>query len=84
VCHTGKGDLAMPNMMSDRRIAPRYALILPAEVVELSHGLKLNTRTSDLSRTGCYLDTLQPFSGSAIRIKLTQGSESIEVHGKVM
>jgi hypothetical protein len=84
VCHAGKGDLAMPNMMADRRVARRYSLILPAEVIELSHGVKLNARTSDLSRTGCYLDTLQPLpSGSAIRIKLTQGSESIEVNGKV-
>ena len=74
----------MPNMMSDRRIAPRYPLIPPAEMVELSHGLKLNARTSTLSRTGCYLDTLQPFSGSAIRIKLTQRSASIEMNGKVM
>jgi hypothetical protein len=74
----------MPNMMSDRRVASRYAVILPAEVIELSHGVKLNARTSDLSRTGCYLDTLQPLpSGSAVRIRLRQGSESIEVHGVV-
>jgi hypothetical protein len=74
----------MPNMMADRRVTLRYPLVVRAEVVELSGGAKLSARTSDLSRTGCYVDTLQPLlSGSAIRIRLTQGSESVEVHGKV-
>ena len=74
----------MADMMANRRNAPRYPLILRAEVTELSSGTKLNARTSDLSRTGCYIDTRQPLSsGSVISIKLTQGSESIEVQGKV-
>ena len=84
VHHTGKGDLQMPDMMANRRNAPRYPLILKAEVTELSNRTKLNARTSDVSRTGCYIDTREPLSsGSAISLKLTQGSESIEVHGKV-
>ena len=74
----------MANMMADRRATPRYPPAVRAEVVELSGGAKLSARTFELSRTGCYVDTLQPLlSGSAIRIKLTQGSESVEVHGKV-
>ncbi len=74
----------MPNKMADRRVAPRYPLILRAEVVELSRGAKLSARTSDLSRTGCYVDTRQTLpSGSAIRVKLTQGGESFEVNGTV-
>jgi len=84
VRHTGQGDLLMPDMMANRRNAPRYPLILRAEVTELSSRDKLHARTSDLSRTGCYVDTREPLSsGSAITIKLTQGSESIEVHGRV-
>ena|SRR5437660_8777653 len=70
VRHTGKGDLLMADMMANRRNAPRYPLILRAEVTELSSGAKLNARTSDLSRTGCYIDTRQPLSsGAAISIK---------------
>jgi hypothetical protein len=84
VCHAGKGDLAMPDKMSDRRVASRYPIILKAELTELSGGAKLIGRTSDISRTGCYIDTFQPYrSGAAIHIRLTRGTESFEVQGTV-
>jgi len=74
----------MPDMMANRRNAPRYPIILPAEVIALADGAKLNARTSDLSRTGCYIDTRQPFlSGSAIRVMMTRGNERFEVQGTV-
>jgi hypothetical protein len=70
----------MPDKMSDRRVSARYPIIIPAEVVELAGGAKVNGRTSDISRTGCYVDTLRPFrSGTLVRIKLTQGNESFDV-----
>jgi hypothetical protein len=74
----------MTDKMSDRRASPRYPIILPAEVVEIAGGAKLNARTSDISRTGCYVDTLRPFrSGTIVRIKLTQGNESFEVQATI-
>jgi PilZ domain len=74
----------MPDKMADRRVTPRYPIILRAELIELVGGAKLVARTSDLSRTGCYVDTRQTLaSGSAIRIKLTQGSDSFEVQATV-
>ncbi len=74
----------MSDMMSNRRKAPRYPIILPAEVVTLSDGTRLTARTSDLSRTGCYVDTLNPLpSGFAIRINLVRGVERFEVQGTV-
>lgn len=74
----------MSNRMADRRIAPRYSIMLRAELVEFSGGAKLIGRTSDISRTGCYIDTQQPYrSGSAIHIKLTRGTESFEAQGTV-
>ena len=48
-----------PDVMADRRNATRYPLILICEVVDIS-GTKMMARTSDVSRTGCYLDTLKP------------------------
>ena len=50
----------MPNAMTDRRVAPRYPLILLAEVTDLLSSTKFTARTSDLSRTGCYIDMLHP------------------------
>jgi PilZ domain len=47
--------------------------------------MKLNARTSDVSRTGCYIDSLNPMpAGTLIRVKLTQGGEEVEVRGTVM
>ena len=74
----------MTNMMADRRSDPRYPLILRAEVTERSSGKKLSGRTSDISRTGCYVDTREPLSsGSSIQVKLTHLNEGIEVTGTV-
>ena len=50
----------MPDRMVDRRNAPRNPLFLTAEVTELSSDAILSARTSDVSRTGCYIDTLNP------------------------
>lgn len=74
----------MPDNMADRRNALRYPLILIAEVTELKSGTRISARTSDLSRTACYVDTLKPFlSGSLVRVKLTHESENIDVQGTV-
>jgi|SRR5271154_2163328 len=75
----------MPDVMLDRRNAPRYSLILAAEITELPSGTKLNARISDLSRSGCYIDTLNPVPmGSEVRVRLTRGSDVFEVTGKVV
>jgi hypothetical protein len=50
----------MADVMADRREAPRYPLILAAEVVETATGATLTGRSSEVSRTGCYIDTLNP------------------------
>jgi hypothetical protein len=75
----------MPNVMVERRIAPRFQLILVAEVTEVASGTKLNARTSDVSRTGCYIDTLNPTPvGTPIRVKLTREGEAFESAGRII
>ena len=75
----------MTDMMADRRAAPRYALIVVAEVTELSSGMKLQARTSDISRTGCYIDTLKPFSkGSSIYVCFSYNSQTVQLNAKVV
>ncbi len=54
------GDPAMSGSMQDKRNDPRVPLIAAAEVTEVATGTRLSARTSDLSRTGCYIDTLNP------------------------
>ena len=69
----------MPDAMTDRRGAPRYPLILPAEVTDLLSSMKFNARTSDVSRTGCYVDMLQPLpQGAQIHLRLQNQGEVFE------
>jgi Ribonuclease G/E len=75
----------MGNVIAERRNAPRYPLVLAAEVVELPRGVKLNARTSDLSRTGCYIDTLNPVpQGSQVRVRITHRQDIFEAVASVV
>ena len=75
----------MPKVTADRRSAPRYAMVLAADVVELPRGAKLAARTSDISRTGCYIDTLNPIpQGSQVRLRITHHEEVFEAMGRVV
>lgn len=74
----------MPNVSADRRNSPRYSLIVPATFVESGGDARISARTSDVSRTGCYIDTLTPIpKGTTLRIILTRGDETFETTGKV-
>ena len=74
----------MPDMMAERRVAPRYPIILRVELREVSSKANLIGRTSDLSRTGCYVDTVRPFAaGTIIHVKLLHTRESFEATGTV-
>lgn len=74
-----------PDVMADRRDAPRYPLILIAEITEILSGTKMMARTSDVSRTGCYLDTLKPApKGTMIQLRLTRGKETVETQARVV
>lgn len=74
----------MPDVILDRRSAPRYPMCLAAEVTEFANRARLSARTSDISRTGCYIDTLNPLAaGSAVLVRLVHGSETFEAPAKV-
>jgi hypothetical protein len=69
----------MGDVMTDRRDSPRYALTLVAVVTELATANVLNARSSDVSRSGCYVDTLQPLPpGTNVKILLRSGDEIFE------
>jgi c-di-GMP-binding flagellar brake protein YcgR len=69
----------MPDVMPERRMAGRCPMVLAADVVELSRGARLSARTSDISRTGCYIDTLNPIpQGSQVRLRITHHLEIFE------
>ena len=75
----------MPNAMTDRRVAPRYPLILLAEVTDVLSATRFTARTSDVSRTGCYIDMLNPLPrGTKIKVKLQNKNETFEAPATVM
>lgn len=74
----------MPDVMADRRGASRYSLILVAEITSASSNSRINARTSDISRTGCYIDSLSPLpKGSRVHVRLTRNSENFDSVGVV-
>jgi hypothetical protein len=69
----------------DRRSTPRYPMVLAADVVELGRGASLHARTADISRTGCYIDTLNPIpQGSKVRVRITHHHEIFQALGAVV
>lgn len=75
----------MPEVGVERRGAPRIAMVLAAEVVELPRSAKLSARTADISHSGCYIDTLNPIpAGSQVRVRITHNDEVFEALGRVV
>lgn len=68
----------------ERREARRYAFICPAEFMSVAGGMPISARTSDLSLTGCYIDTLNPFPvGTRILLQLTKNNQRLQFHAEV-
>jgi D-serine deaminase-like pyridoxal phosphate-dependent protein len=75
----------MPQVSVERRTAPRFTMVLAAEVVESPSGAKLNARTADISLSGCYVDTLNPLpAGSRVRVRITHHQEVFQAIGRVV
>lgn len=75
----------MPEVTVERRSAPRHAMVLAAEVIELPRGAKLSARTADISRTGCYIDTLNPIPPTArVLVRITHNEETFEAEAHVV
>ena len=68
------------------RRSPRFPFIASAQVVETRTEARLQARTSDLSREGCYLDMLNPLpTGTRLRINVThhnQQLDAVDDHGR--
>jgi len=75
----------MPDSMDDRRDSKRVPLILAVEVVEAQSGARLSARTSDVSLTGCYIDTLNPIpTGTVVRVKLNHNGQELDLLARIV
>jgi hypothetical protein len=71
--------------MEDKRSHRRAPIIAAVEVVEVATGTKLSARTSDISRAGCYVDTLNPTpSKTVVRVRIQHQGGEIDVQGRIV
>jgi hypothetical protein len=75
--------VAMP--VHERRANVRYLFTAAADVVDLETNARLNGRTSDLARGGCYIDTISTFPiGTNVSLRLTSEDRSFESRARVV
>ena len=71
-------------MEQERRSSPRFPFIASVEVLEENNGLWLSARISDISATGCYVDTINPLpGGTPVRVKIFNETQSFEAAATV-
>jgi hypothetical protein len=69
----------------ERRRHTRYPLTVTVEAVEGKSRTRIQGRTSDLSRGGCYVDTISSFpAGSVVKMRLTKDTRSFEAQAEVV
>jgi hypothetical protein len=70
---------------SERRRDPRYPLVAEARIADIGSSTEIKLRTSDLSITGCYLDTVSPLpNGIDIVVKISRDDGLFETVRKVV
>jgi len=69
----------------ERRKMPRYSFSAAAEMVHLQADTRLNARISDLSKGGCYVDTINPFPvGADVKIRIARDNQSFVAQARVL
>lgn len=72
-------------MDQENRRAPRYPFIASAEVRTENTGSQLAARVSDISVTGCYVDTINPLmGGTSVRLKIHTETQAFEAPATVV
>ena len=71
-------------MEQERRRSPRFPFVASAEIHEEHNGSQLSARISDISATGCYVDTINPLpGGTPVHVKIFNETQSFEAAATV-
>ncbi|MGB2644765.1 MAG: PilZ domain-containing protein [Candidatus Acidiferrum sp.] len=69
----------------DRRLTPRFPFTALAEALDAHSRTRMNARTSDLGKGGCYVDTFSPFPlKTGVRLRITKEKSSFVADAKVV
>jgi hypothetical protein len=72
-------------MDHERRRGPRYLFSADTEVTDIPSGAKRSARTSELSISGCFVDTRDPApAGRELRIRISQRNTTFTALGCVI
>jgi len=83
--HPSKAEETKKSPITEHRSAARLPFLTEAEVMEPPAGTWLKTRLSDLSLSGCYVDTLHPLPvGARIRLRVLRNKIILEVLATVI
>src|SRR5258707_11644608 len=83
--HPSRVEETKKSPISEHRLAPRLPFLTEAEVMEPPAGTWLKTRLSDLSLSGCYIDTLHPLPvGARIRLRVARNKIILEALATVV
>lgn len=81
-CHRSRRARKMDH---ERRLSPRFPFIASAELLSESAGTRMTARISDLSATGCYVDTINPLPhGTFVQLKIFTETQHFEAPATVV
>src|SRR5262249_5624700 len=73
------------SMDNERRQSPRFSFIAQGELREEATDTRLNLRISEISKTGCYVDMMNPLpSGTPIRLSIAAGGELFNARARIV
>jgi len=83
--HPFRAEETKKSPIPEHRLAPRLPFFTEAEVMEPTAGTWLMTRLSDLSLSGCYVETLHPLPvGARIRLRVARNKIILETLATVV
>ena len=71
-------------MTTELRHATRYPIVASVEIRDVQTNIVVRARTSDLSVTGCYIDTLNPLPAATdVELRITHRNAVATIRGTV-
>jgi len=69
----------------EKRSCPRFPFSPAVEALDLHADTRILGRLSDISRNGCYVDTINPFAkDAAVTLTVTRDNQSFKTQAKVV
>jgi hypothetical protein len=75
----------IPTTTSERRRAPRHTFVATTELTDITSSTKLSGRVTEISRSGCYVDTLNALPvGTQLIVNISCDRGTLVVKGKIL